>query len=328
MLSTKAIHTIDEIPREWIFQYYLKLDNFNGKNVLISSVFTNDSNPSMHIYKNERGLYVFKDFSSGKSGDGVDLVYHIFKLSSLREAIFKITYDYSQWVLNKEKVSPGICKCSIVKYKESYKVESYQVRKWNTNDEKFWMSFKINSKLLEEFNVRPLSSYSVVSNQVPDKGFTINREFVYGYFKNNGDLYKIYNPFIKEMKFLKVLDYTQGMEQLRNKETLLFVSSLKDLMCLRKMFDQFDYLAPDSENSLLKPVLINSLKYSYKNLGVLFDNDDAGYRCMKMYNNLYSIPSIVLPLSKDVSDSVKDHGFKKVKNSLIPSINSLFNYEL
>ena len=328
MLSTKAVCTIDEIPREWVFQYYLKLGDFHGKNILISSIFTNDSNPSMHIYKNERGVYVFKDFSSGKSGDPIDLVYHMFKLSSLKDAMTKITYDYSQWVLNKEKTSPGVCKCSIIKYKDSYKVESFQIRNWNINDEKFWMTFKINSKLLEKYNVRPLSSYSLVSNEDPNKGFTVKREYIYGYFKNNDDLFKIYNPFIKEMKFIKVCDYIQGVEQLEGKDDLIIVSSLKDLMCMKKMFNQFDYIAPDSENSLLKPILINSMKYSYKHTAVLFDNDQAGIRCMDTYNNLYSVPSILLPMSKDVSDSIRDYGIRKVKSALIPIFNNLFGYDI
>ena len=42
---------------------------------------------------------------------------------------------------------------------------------------------------------------------------------------------------------------------------------------------------------------------------------------MKKYKELYDLPSVILPMEKDVSDSVKKHGQKLVQRILTPLIN-------
>ena len=53
----------------------------------------------------------------------------------------------------------------------------------------------------------------------------------------------------------------------------------------------------------------------------MFDNDSAGIKAMEKYQELYGLPSILLPMEKDLSDSVKKHGKKAVKEILT----TLFN---
>ena len=74
---------------------------------------------------------------------------------------------------------------------------------------------------------------------------------------------------------------------------------------------QGDYIAPTSENSNINNIIewVNSYEEKY----VIFDNDVAGIKMMHKYKEKYGIPFIHLELSKDISDSIKDHGAKKVK---------------
>ena len=49
---------------------------------------------------------------------------------------------------------------------------------------------------------------------------------------------------------------------------------------------------------------------------VLFDNDEPGIKSAKKYQKQYKIDYINLELSKDLSDSIKDHGIDKVRSEV------------
>ena len=107
MLRTKTlISNLDQVPREWVFEFYLGLnEKLTGQDIKMKSIFNpNDKNPSMYIYyavSHER--YRFKDFSSDVSGDGVTLVQKLFNLSTRGEAAHKIIEDYNQYTLNNKE---------------------------------------------------------------------------------------------------------------------------------------------------------------------------------------------------------------------------------
>ena len=52
----------------------------------------------------------------------------------------------------------------------------------------------------------------------------------------------------------------------------------------------------------------------------MFDNDAAGHMAMSKYQKAYGIPGIYLNLSKDLSDSVRDHGPVLVRKSILSII--------
>ena len=61
----------------------------------------------------------------------------------------------------------------------------------------------------------------------------ISHDTMYGFFKEDGTLYKIYSPKIRRKKFIKVKDYLQGLDQLKyDKPYLVICSSLKDALCI------------------------------------------------------------------------------------------------
>lgn len=319
MISTKnLISNINEVSNSWIFEYYLKLnEKLTGQDIKIKSVFNiREKTPSMCIYMSNDNKYKYKDFSSGLGGDSISLVQNILQLPSRGHAYYKIIEDYNQYVLNND-YNP------IQNYKvhSRYQVTDFQIRHWNNIDQKYWVPYHIGSKLLEKYNVHPLEYYILTKKDDQDieSSITIKGNFLYGYFKNDGTLYKIYQPKVKDSKFIKVRDYIQGSEQLTfDKDYLVITSSLKDLMCLNKLkINNLESIAPDSENTMISEHIINNMISKYKSVCVLFDNDEPGIKSAKKYYEKYNLKYIVLNMSKDLSDSIKDYGIEKVKLELL-----------
>ena len=221
MLSTKIVTDINEVPSTWIFENYLEIPKLIGQDVIIKSPFSRDSTPSFSIYYDKKSLiYKFKDFSTDRGGLGGHLVWYLIMRmnpkASISDALRLIVNDYNKYLKNNEY------KSTIIKLHHKYKVTDYSVRDWNTDDAKYWSQFAISSKILEFLNIRALDKY--VMQKITDTGIDeiakTNPPYTYGYFKNNNELYKIYQPKIIEKKFIKVLSYIQGSDQLKfNKNT-------------------------------------------------------------------------------------------------------------
>lgn len=319
MIRTKTlISEIVEVPREWVFENYLTLpEKLCGQNLLILSPFNpKDKRPSFSIFVSTAGNYMFRDFSTNVTGDSITLVQKIFGLTTRGETAHKIVADYNQWLLiNKDDYA-----LREFKIQKKYKVTGFTKTGWTTLDQKYWTQFGIGSKLLEKYHVAPLSSYTM-SKEDDDKTLTISgRYYIYGYFREDGTLYKIYQPMVKDTKFIKVRDYIQGTDQLTMKTKYLIIcSSLKDVMAFMKLgYKEAEAVAPDSENTLIPQHVINAYRLKYSNICTLFDNDEAGINAMKNYQDKHGIKSALLPLSKDLSDSIRDYGIRKVQEVLTP----------
>ena len=321
MIRTKSIiSSINEIPREWVFEYYLKCEKLTGQNLKLKSVFGgDDKNPSMFIYYSEAvGYYKFKDHSSTKSGDGVTFVQEYFKLTTRGEAAHQIIMDYNKYILNdKEDYS-----LREFKVQQRYKVTDFATRAWTNLDQKYWTKFHIGSRKLAKFKVEPLAFYKMTKEEEGEvRELSVSgRHYIYGYFRTDGTLYMIYQPMVKDCKFIRIKDYIQGTDQLTFKVPYLIItSSLKDLMDFDTLgYTNAESVAPNSENTLIPEHIISAYKLKYKDICTLFDNDKAGIEAMKKYKEKYGIKPVHLELSKDLSDSVRDHGIHKVKEILTP----------
>lgn len=329
MISTKnLISDLEDVPVEWVFEYYLKLpEKLSGQSIKMKSVFNSrEKTPSMYLYLDAKNAYKYKDFSSGNGGDALNLVQELFSLRTRAAASYKILGDYNEYLKDNEHI---VLREIIPQSK--FKVTDFEIRHWNTLDEKYWSAYHIGSKMLEAYNVAPLEYY-VMSKE--DEGIEsrieIKNNHIYGYFRNDGTLYKIYQPKIKDKKFIKVRDYIQGSEQLTgDKKFLVITSSLKDLMAFNKLkIKDAESIAPDSENSMI-PVnyIVNAVKH-YKNIFVLFDNDEAGIAAAKKYQERYNLDYVLLDMEKDLSDSVKVHGIDSVRNTLLPLLKKAYELEL
>ena len=252
MISTKnLISDLEEVPREWVFEYYLNLrEKLTGQNIKMLSAFNvKDKVPSMFIYQ-DSGKYKFKDFSSGFQGDHVELVRHLFNYDVRFKAANRIITDYQEYLKHNAPVQRGP-----IQFHDKFKVVDFEMRHWNTLDQKYWTQFKISSSILSQYNVVPLEFFTMSKTEIDGSvtSYRFSRPYVYGYFRNDGELYKIYMPKIPEKKFIKIQNYTQGMDQLQyDSKYLLIVSSLKDLMSFKRLgIGNIECIAPDSENTMI-----------------------------------------------------------------------------
>lgn len=317
MLSTKNLETtIDKIPSYWVFQYYLNLqEQLTGQDLKIKSLFNPaERTPSFCVYVDKSIMqYKFKDFSTGKTGDKIDLVKELFNLDFFN-AVQKILTDYNKCITG------GKVSFTNLKPQAKWKIDFVKIRQWNKRDAKFWLAFNIGSSILENCKVKPIHYYTMVK-EIDNEFETIKFEkpMMYGYFNNSNELIKIYQPYNKKQKFYNVKDYLQGLDQLEYKyNNLVICSSLKDAMCLKSFNYKLEVLAPSSENTMIKPYIINNLKTKYKKVITLFDNDEAGKKAINAYKKLYDIDGCALPICKDLSDAVKKHGFEIINKELKP----------
>ena len=311
MISTKnLILDGSKVPSTWVFEFYLDLpERLNGQNVQIKSVFhPTERTPSMWVFV-DKGQYKFKDFSTGKGGNKIDLVKELFNID-YSKAVFKIGQDYNKFITDKGEYTQ-----STIKPEAKFKVEHVNSRKWFNWDAEFWLSFNIGEDILNKYNVKPLNFYRMVKEgnekrEVRTIGGLLAQSYIYGYFDKDDNIYKIYQPKNKKFKFIKVKPHLQGIDQLEyNQPYLVICSSLKDAMCLKQFGYNLEVIAPDSENTVIKPYIIENLKKKYKKVVTLFDNDVAGHNAVNKYEQLYDIKGTWLDSSKDIADLVKEKGF-------------------
>ena len=316
MISTKnLILNGSEVPSTWVIEFYLDLpERLNGQNVQIKSVFhPSERTPSMWIFV-DKGQYKFKDFSTGKGGNKIDLIKELFGMN-YSQAVFKIGQDYNKFITEKGEYSQ-----STIKPEAKYKVDSIKTRDWNEHDKRFWLQFNIGEDILKRYDVKPLEFYHMVKE---NNKITIKQPYMYGYFSKN-DIYKIYQPRNKKFKFIKVKPHLQGLDQLEyNQPYLIICSSLKDAMCLKQFGYNIEVIAPDSENTIIKPYIIENLKKKYKKVVTLFDNDVAGHNAVHKYEKLYDIKGTWLDSSKDIADLVKEKGFDDAHKEIKVKLKSI-----
>ena len=312
-----------DVPSTWIFQYYLDLpEQLTGQDIKIKSIFNpNERTPSFCIYVDKSIMqYKFKDFSTGKSGNKIDLVKLVLNLE-FHDAMTRIVSDYNKHVRSSDYIQHKF------QPETKWEIDFIKERGWTTEDRKFWLSFRIGQTMLSMYNVKPIDYYNLIKDDSGEiRKLTIGSKWCYGYFDKNGEVYKIYQPYSKKYKFYKAKSYLQGKDQLKfDQPYLVICSSLKDAMCLKSMGYNLEVISPDSENTMIKPHVIEHLKKKYKKIITLFDNDEAGLKAVKRYADAYKINGFVPTICKDISDAMKLHGFDKVHAMLKPLLKETLN---
>lgn len=337
MISTTTIISgLKDVPSNWVFEYYLKLtDKLIGQNLRLKSIFSeNGTSPALSLlFDSKSNTYSFKDFVTGIGGSNVKFVQELFHLQSKGDAVIKIIQDYNQFLLG-NPTAANEYKLKEFKVHSRYKVDEFGKRQWDVSDERYWMQYKIGSKLLEHYQVFPLVYYimrKTVDNET--KELVIRGPRIYGYFRLDGTLYKIYQPMVKECKFITINSYIQGTDQLTMQVPyLLILSSMKDGLAFTKIgCKNAEWVAPCSENTLIPEAIINSYKQKYKGICCLLDDDVAGIKAMNKYQEKYDIPFVHLQMKdditedlpfgfdpKDLSDCIKDWGVNKVRDTIKP----------
>lgn len=304
-----------------IFEMILNLNvTLTGQDIMIHSPFNEDNTPSFHVFYSEKGLdnyYRFKDFSTGISGDAIDLFILMYSesynLKDRQDAYYKILELFQK----DEKLNSALTKGKREIITEKKEVTSYTISKfWKKKHAAFYKEVGNTFSFLKRYCIKPLDNYELTITRGQEKvKLTFEPNLCFGFFTKAGELYKIYNPGQKKAKFVKVKDQIQGYEQLQpNKKFCIFFSSLKDAGTFAEMnFKSFNILVPDSENVEFPIEIINEMKEKHEACFTLFDNDKEGLKRMMLYKKEYQIPYIYFNIEKDLAECRKQHGPENTK---------------
>lgn len=325
MYSFNIAEHIRDVPEGWIYEHYLGVKKpMNGASIRMRSFINSDSNPSLYLFVKD-GKYKWKDYSSGTGGNAIEVVICQTGLSYIKAAK-KVTADYNKYVQSHGKYIPLAIEAELSDYDMHV---DYELRDWNENDREYWWKqYFIPEHLLDYYNVKPLQWFQL-SKQYKDRNINyqaVVRPRIYGYFRNDGSLYQIYQPDYLDMKFIKLNACLQGFDQLTQvSHTLIIGASLKDILVLESLMLNFETVAPSSETSYLSAKDVDMFKKTYKHIFTMFDNDGPGIKAMLRYQALYGIEYIHVPFYKDIAEFACNAGWDNVKREIIVRINKKIN---
>lgn len=317
----KILNLVDDY---FIYCYYL------GKEIQInkpiSSPLRKDNHPSWSLYRNRRGILIWKDFATGDSGNVVNL---LMQMESLRyhEALKKIWNDV---IIHKSVSLRKATDKMKTNTEESKNVIEIKKKNYTDKDLEFWGKYHITKDTLKLYKVFPISTFWL--NEVQMNFFYTDKEPMYAY--SIYDKFKIYRPYSRRTDKWRnncsSFD-VQGMEQLaENGKLLIITKSLKDVMVLSEL--GYNAIAPQSENSSIPKIIMDHLKLRFKRIVILFDYDEGGIQGAKKLSEKYSIPHTFIPKHyldlyqiKDVSDFIKEFGKERTDEMIRELLNENTN---
>lgn len=326
-INMKDFIGINDIPNSWIYKYFCKQHKreinqpFDGRTIKIKSFWTDEKTPSLCIYFDSKTeTYKWKDFSSGRSGNAVELVKEL-EGKTYATAANHIMNRYREFTYAGHDIQED----TIDTYMANIVEVNVKEKDYDRSDLDFFGQWGIMIRGLNKYNVKPIYEVSV------KRGYTVQKfENIFGFSfrKKDGTLYQVYQPNNKAVKYLCVNmdDYMIGQDQLEFKhKTCGIVSGLKDLLAIEGLEIESEYVAPKSENSILSAKQIEFLKSKYKSIYTMFDNDAAGIKAMKLYKSLYGIPFIKTGLAKDIAEDRKAYDARELTRTYIQLINQKIN---
>lgn len=285
-----------------------------------NSPFREDHNPSFGVIKNGTGALIWNDLATGDSGNAITFVKNKLNLDSYKASLDRI---YKDLILQGHRTPEDILKPLKSKEKGLKKDIGVKRQKLTQIDIDYWIQFGITPEVLKTFNVDSI------------KYFFINDLVYWAYVNDNPmysykvyDKYKIYRPKAnKKDKWQGNLtkNYVFGYKQLpKTGDLLIITKSLKDVMMLYTM--GYNAISPCSEGTLLPSVVVEDIKTRFKNIIVIYDNDEAGIKSAKKMNDKYQFKTVVVPEEsgeKDLTDYYVRYG--KVNTSIL--LEALFGNE-
>lgn len=262
---------------------------------LINAPYREDHKPSLAL-KMVNGHIYFKDFAINKNGNIIELL----------KLLWGFTYEE---VINRlVDYTPSYCsKSSSIKINTTKNtIINIKCRNWETYDFEYWNSYGVSKEILKKCKVLPISYYWV--NNSAFRADKLAYAFV---LRKNGTItYKIYQPY----SFYKWVnnyprDSWNNTHLIRRGDKIIIASSLKDSMCIMSNL-HITSICPQSEGYIIPDNIVTYLKARYKNVYLLYDNDEAGLNYGQKMSALTGFTNIVLPQfegGKDISDYYKIH---------------------
>lgn len=302
-ISMTADELYTRISGEEILKKYIGVEYIPS---LIHSPLRNDEHRSFSLFTKSNGVVLFKDHSSGLSGDAVMLLSMIWNCSR-EDAIARIWNE---------------CNCASrepVSYQQ-HPIPTdiqFKMRKWEQHDIAFWGKYGITMSWLKKANIFPISHFVLIKGS----SNTIFKadEYAYIFYTDSG--VKLYQPY-SQLKWLS----TQKKNHIQLYDCLpdfgddvCVCSSMKDALCLWANTG-IPSIAPQSEGTSLPLSIIEDLKIRFTNRYILYDNDQAGIGYAREAAKETGFTNVLLPKfegGKDISDWYKSldnkEDFQKIK---------------
>lgn len=309
-LSSEFI--LSKISEESIFRYYLGIDLKKG---LFCSTLRSDKNPTCSIFRNSKGVLIFKDFATGQYLDCWNIVMYKYNCTYF-QALEIVANDFglikSDIKKNKGKIDLQIPK---IEDKETSKIQ-VEIQEFTDLELKWWSKYGITKEILNKFKV-----YSCKHIFLNNNLFAESKQHcpIFGYYGNKYhglELWRIYFPKRKNYRFITnwPAKKLQGYDQLPKKGNLLVITkSMKD--CLSMYSCGITAIAPCSENLFVSKSILEDLKKRFKYIVVFYDNDIPGINNMRKIKKDYpDLNYFFIPRkyeAKDFSDFYKKYGRSK-----------------
>lgn len=302
ILSYKDL--VSKIPEAQIYEHYLQ-SSITFNKAYLSPIKREDGSyektPSLRLRVIKDSIK-WKDYGLGIYGSPVDLVMKMYNIAYF-PALNKI-YDEI-----KNDIKPELFQLNTQTH---YTVVTHlkytkQFKEYHLN---YYMKGHITKYLLDKFNVA-VGKELVQNGRTWHKDNEVDPMFAY-LFSPKNNVWSTYRPYAPD-KTLKhktnnIVQVIFGIKQLPDTGPhCLITSSMKDI--LQNAVINIPAVANYGETNILPDeIVLSNLKKRFPVIGVLLNNDAAGFNALLKYIEYYNLYPIIIPqdLPKDPFDIVKD----------------------
>ena len=324
MAPGKTTLSFDEIKNmiseEAIVSRYLGITKIP---CVISSPLRVDNNPSFAIFLGPKDSLRYKDFATGDTGGIYDLLCRMWHCS-FKKTLSKLVRDFSRNFTTEKVTINARRQPGKVTYNNEISLQC-KIREWRKYDIEYWKSYGVSLKWLKYAEVYPISHKIVIKD---DKRYVFGADkYAYAFVerKEGKVTLKIYQPFNKS-GFKWASKHDRSVISLwtklpANGDKVVICSSLKDALCLWANTN-IPAIAVQGEGYGISDTAINQLKERFKQVYILFDNDQTGLEDGIKLAGKTGFKNLILPQfegGKDISDL-----YKKDNTSFLHTIMSLF----
>lgn len=263
----------------------------------VSSCFSNDTNPSLSVYKRGERL-LFKCHSTGKQGS-------VFEFFAENEGINPKDFTAILKAMN-EKLGLGLNALDLSPTRsERWNADYYP--EFTPEALAYWQKFGVDAETLTKYHVRQLSLLTYQSENKPSKfRFGELGQLAFEYRVNGR--YKLYVPKqegIDQKYFIKTQtnDDVFGLDQLpkdRKVPILLICEGEKDALCANALG-----LHAVSFQSANIEVTVNQIRKLFDracDLVICYDTDESGKKASAKLSRTHLLPYIDLDGAKDLAE--------------------------
>ena len=315
---------LENKSEEEFFNMYLNLPIIKGKSYRNPLRSSDKKAGSCSFFRSRSGLY-FRDFAINKNYSFIDVVMEKFNLN-YQEALDLIATDIGLIRSDQPKIVEfkKFDNCKIDKNTKS-KIQ-VTIQPFKKNELDWWESFGINQHILDRYRVYSLKAVFLNGRLLC---LSSDKNPAYGYFfgrKDGFEIWKVYFPLRQgKYRFLSNCDSSiiQGLKLLDlNNDYLFITKSLKDVMLGYSL--GISMIAPNSETFTFDDDFFDVLKFKFKRIYLLFDNDYSGVLNANKWKKKHPVITVIFikrEYGKDLTDAYKENG--KLKHEIFAELKNI-----